>query len=136
MKKVTIIFVILMTVLMFGFTKRPQKMEYERVDGLKPVGKPLSGAIIFNDMETYGSWHMGRSVVKKDDVFDFSGNSLLAVWLGKPQQGECIAVDSIDMSGETVKVTAEKSACTDVWTSPYIYYKLPRTDKKAELLLK
>lgn len=129
MKKVTILFVILISLLMSGFTKRPQKTEYERVEGLRSISRPLSGAEIFSDETAYASWHMGRSLIKKDTGFDYSGNSLLVVWLGKPQKGECIAVDSVDMSGETVDVAARIAECSDVWTTTYIYYKLPVTDK-------
>lgn len=133
MKKVTIFFMIFACLALFGFTKRPSGAEYERVEGLKPLFRPLYGAVVFNSQDSYNIWLAARS--KPQDIdFDFKNSSLLGVWM-RPVNGECLGVESIDTGGEKIVVKGFGTKCSESWTTNYIYYKIPKTDKQAELIL-
>lgn len=133
MKKVSLFLLISIFCLSaYAMTKRPKQENYEKVDGLAPLSKPISGAEIFNSLEQYSSWQMARAVIRKDDApFDFEKYSLLGVWLGKPFHDECIAVASVSIKETAVSVSAYPVKCSGQWDKPYIYYKLPKTDKRA-----
>lgn len=133
MKKVSLLFLMLSTLFtLSAFTKRPNPETFEKVEGFAPISRPLSGAEVFNSHGQYDSWQMAKAVIKKDGaVFDFEKHSLLAVWLGKPALGECIAIASVSMRENTVTVSAYPVKCGGQWDKHYIYYKLPKTDKKA-----
>lgn len=118
----------------FALTKRPSGVNYEEVQGFEPISRPVAGALVFTSMAQLTDWQMGRAAVMKGGSgFDFDKNSLLAVWIGKPQQGECVAVDSIDEKDGVIEVRASAVKCSDRWNKPYIYYKIEKTDKKAVL---
>ena len=85
----------------------------------------------------YTSFLRARVLTKQNkEAFDYGSFSLLTAYLGKEAGDSCINVYRIDETDKYIVVYAEPVKCDKEWQTPYVYYKIKKTDKPAKIIVK
>lgn len=137
MKIILSTLLILSAVMAIAMGDRSTLSSFEKVEGFASFSKPVYGVKIFNSEEEYAAFHKARALVSKNTAtFDYGNFSLLTAYLGKEAGDSCINVYRIDETDKYIVVYAEPVKCDKEWQTPYVYYKIKKTDKPAKIIVK